>query len=159
MSLNPIQNTSISFNQACCEVESLIKVLKYNGIIFNQKYINFSRLRCTVNLYFVVAFHPCSQWIWVEFMWYWLKPSEQQLILAGLDVGTARVGGSHGGRLWRSVSVCFSVALGFLVWACSGCSVGKAARRGCWMRQSPPSAVYNFWISPLVIFTYSYVTP
>lgn len=34
---------------------------------------------------------------------------------AGLDVGTARVGGSHGGRLWRSLSVCvphwLSVAL------------------------------------------------
>lgn len=42
---------------------------------------------------------------------YQLKQTEQQLILAGLDVGTARVGGSHGGRLWRSLSVCFSVAL------------------------------------------------
>lgn len=89
---------------------------------------------------------------------------------AGLNVGS---GLSSSGRFsWRQtvalsvrLSVCLRFSLGLWsalvssVWACSGCSVGRAARQGRWMRQSPPSAVYNFWISPLVIFTYSYVTP
>lgn len=73
--------------------------------------------------------------------------------------------GRFSSRQTVALSVCLCSSLGlcsalvFSVWACSGCSVGRAARRGRWMRQSPPSAVYNFWISPLVIFTYSYVTP